>query len=148
MGAGSSGYWFCFGHHYHRNCVVSPRLFAPLDAVFLIGIEDSLLTLLNLFWFAVIAFRFIVTFVCCCPAFSGLALFFPNMSTPLCYWLNKGLLLCGYLGIKARILIGVADVHRQSCGCYQLCDAVVDEPVWVGRFLHTVFETRARKERE
>lgn len=52
-----------------------------------------------------------------------------------------------YLGVKARILIGVTDVHWQARGRHQLRDAVVDEPVRVGRFLHAVFETGDRKGR-
>lgn len=54
----------------------------------------------------------------------------------------------GYLCIKARILIGITDVHRQTCGCYELCNTVVDEPVWVRWFLHAVFKTVDVKEEE
>lgn len=63
----------------------------------------------------------------------------------LVMWILGSMLLCGYLSIKARILIGVTNVYRQSCGSHQLRNAVIDEPVWVRWFLHAVFETMVRK---
>lgn len=46
-----------------------------------------------------------------------------------------------YLSVKPRILVRVADVHGESCGRDQLCDAVVNEPVRIGWLFHTVLET-------
>lgn len=36
-----------------------------------------------------------------------------------------------YLSIKARVLIGIADIHGKACRSHQLSDAVVYQPVGV-----------------
>lgn len=46
-----------------------------------------------------------------------------------------------YLGIKARILVGIADVHGEACGSYELSNTVIYEPVGIWWFLHAFFET-------
>lgn len=69
---------------------------------------------------------------------------FPNFDDFLVYqryWRSVKV----YLGVKPRILIGVADVDREACGRHQLCYAVVNQPVRIRWLFHTVLETVKKK---
>lgn len=48
----------------------------------------------------------------------------------------------GHLGVEAGVLVGVDDVDGLTRGRHQLGDAVVDQPIGVGRFIHAVFGSK------